>query len=370
METTTTTVQAPASNEGSEPRRPAWSRWLLWAAIIIVFAAAADLLGWDIRGWLSDVWDTMTEISTAALVVSVIGMFVQTSATAFAWYTILRFGYPGRVLWRDVWAAYAVSVALNSVLPANLGTLVMLIMFSVVIAGATFAGILGGYAVEKIFFTVSGTFVYAYLFLTVGGSFDIKFAFVHERPVATVLLIAATVFILVTVARRLWPRIQAWWEQAKEGGVVLAHRGAYFGKVFLPSFIAWVASITVIGVQLNAYGIPVTFDTLMHVLGGNSLANVTSVTPGGAGVTQAFNVASLNHVATPTQATAYSVAHQLIGTAWNIVFAIVLMVWAWGWTGGKALVKQSYETAKEKEEAEREKRRQKKAAEAEAEAAG
>ena len=38
------------------------------------------------------------------------------------------------------------------------------------------------------------------------------------------------------------------------------------------------------GVFLAAYSIPVTFDTLMRICGGNSIANVTSVTPGGAGV--------------------------------------------------------------------------------------
>ena len=37
----------------------------------------------------------------------------------------------------------------------------------------------------------------------------------------------------------------------------------------------------------------------MRLAGGNSIANVTSVTPGGAGVTQAFNVASLNGVTDP-----------------------------------------------------------------------
>ena len=50
--------------------------------------------------------------------------------------------------------------------------------------------------------------------------------------------------------------------------------------------------LSVIGVFLAAYDIPVTFDTLMRVVAGNSIANVTSVTPGGVGVTQAFNVAS------------------------------------------------------------------------------
>jgi hypothetical protein len=101
-------------------------------------------------------------------------------------------------------------------------------------------------------------------------------------------------------------------------------------------------------VFLAAYDIPVTFDTLMRISGGNSIANVTSVTPGGAGVNQAFNVASLNGIASPTDATAYSVAQQLVTTAWNIVFAIAMLVWAFGWSGGKSLVETSYAGAKEK----------------------
>ena len=47
-------------------------------------------------------------------------------------------------------------------------------------------------------------------------------------------------------------------------------------------------------------------------------------------------------------ATAYSLGQQLAITAWNIVFAVVLVVWAFGWTGGKLLVEQSYTDAKVK----------------------
>jgi isocitrate dehydrogenase len=86
----------------------------------------------------------------------------------------------------------------------------------------------------------------------------------------------------------------------------------------------------------------------MRICGGNSIANVTSVTPGGAGVTQAFNVASLSGVASPTDATAYSVAQQLVTTTWNIILAVILMICAFGWTGGKKLVSESYTGAKEK----------------------
>jgi hypothetical protein len=79
-------------------------------------------------------------------------------------------------------------------------------------------------------------------------------------------------------------------------------------------------------------------------------------------VTQAWNVASLNGVASSTDATAYSVAQQLVGTAWNILFALILMIWAWGWSGGKELVSGSYGEAKRRQAEEQEKRRAKKAA--------
>jgi len=162
--------------------------------------------------------------------------------------------------------------------------------------------------------------------------------------------------------RRFWPYVVAWWDKAKEGGAILGRPRTFLGRVFLPSFIGWCAMLTTIGVFLNAYGIPVSFDTLMHVAGGNSLANVTSFTPGGVGVTQAWNVASLKGVASSADATAYSVAQQLVGTAWNIIYALILMIWAWGWGGGKKLVSDSYSEAKRRQEEEQEKRRAKKAA--------
>jgi len=355
---TAATVPAPVKGP-----RPAWRRLLVWAVIIVVFGAAANLLGWDLRGWFSNLWHTMTGISVASLVVYVILLIVKTSTAALAWYGILKFAYPQGTLWKDILAAYAVSVALNAILPANLGTLVMLIMFSTTIAGATFAGILGGYAVQKIFFTLSGAFVYLYLFLTVGGSFDLRFGFTTKHPVAMVVMLAGGAYLIYVVFRRLWPRVVKWWDQAKDGGAILAKPGRYMTRVFLPSFISWAAMLASIGVMLNAYSIPVTFDTIMHVAGGNSIANVTSVTPGGAGVNQAFNVASLKGVTDSTTATAYSVATQLVSTAWNILFAIAVVVWAWGWTGGKELVQKSYADAKRQEEDQREKRRQRKLAE-------
>src|SRR5262245_50943069 len=265
-------------------------------AFIVAAAALANLVGWDIRAWFESLWDTITGIPAGYVVAAIIAMTVQTIATAYGWHAILRYAYPGEARFRQVLAAYAVGVGLNSIVPANLGSVVMLVMFTVVIASATFAGVIGAFVVQKIFFSVAGVAVYLYLFLTVPGSFDISFSWIKEHPWATVAFLAGVGLLLVLAARSAGPRIASWWAQAKEGGKILTHPGAYFGRVFLPSFVGWTANACVIGILLAAYAIPVTFRTIMTVVGGNSIANTVSATPGGVGVQQAFNVAALNNV--------------------------------------------------------------------------
>ena len=40
-----------------------WKRWVFGILLIIVIGALADLLGWNIRGWFKELWDTITTIS-------------------------------------------------------------------------------------------------------------------------------------------------------------------------------------------------------------------------------------------------------------------------------------------------------------------
>jgi uncharacterized membrane protein YbhN (UPF0104 family) len=338
-----------AADAPPEKRRLHLRRIVIWLAVLVAIGGVAYLLGWDIRGWFSQLWDTLTQISVKYLIPALVLQTLQTLFTAIAWLAIIRYAYPDSgVPARQVIACYATSVALNTFLPANLGTLVMLIMYTAIIAAATFAGIFAGYLVEKIFFTVIGAVVYVYLFVSVGGSFDIKFGWVSAHPWATAIIATGIVFGVVILCRLAWRWLKKLWAQAKQGGKILADWKAYLGRVFLPEFLGWCCKLGVIALFLAAYGIPVSFHTVMRIVGGNSIANVASVTPGGVGVNQAFNVASLNGVTDSTTATAYSVAQQLVTTAWNILFAICLVTWAFGWTGGKKLVGDSYVGAKEK----------------------
>jgi uncharacterized membrane protein YbhN (UPF0104 family) len=226
---------------------------------------------------------------------------------------------------------------------------VMLLMFVALIQGATFMGVLGGMVVEKIFFSVAGAFVYLYLFLSVAGSFELQLGGEpHDHPLLTALIIGGGALLIVLLVRVFWRRLKGLWEEAKQGGAILARPRDYLLLVALPSLGAWLAKLGVTAVFLAAYSIPVTFHTVMSVIGGNSLANVLSATPGGVGVNQAINSLSLQDVTDSATATAYSLGQQLAVTAWNVAFAAVVVVWAFGWTGGRLLVGQSYTEAKTK----------------------
>jgi len=81
------------------------------------------------------------------------------------------------------------------------------------------------------------------------------------------------------------------------------------------------------------------------------------------GITQATNALALDTCCDVAKSVAvdYSTAQQLITTAWNVLFAIVLTVSVFGWTGGKKLVGESYTDAKEKVAEQKTQRAEKKA---------
>ena len=321
----------------------------LWLVGIAVALIICQLAGFDVLAWFESVWETMKQISIQYIVAGVFFQTIQTMLTAVAWYYILAAAYPdGGVRYRDILAAYAAGVAMNGFLPANIGTFASLLMYVALIRGSTFSGVIGATLVQKIFYTLIGTFVYLYLFISVPGTFDLQLGFVNDHRLLVPLLIVGVVVLVVFVVKKFWHRVSVLWERAKQGGAILASKRDYALKVLLPSFGSWFAKLAVVGIFLAAYSIPVTFHTIMSVIGGNSLANTVSFTPGGVGITQAVNSVSLSSVTTTENATAYSLGQQLIITAWNCVFAIVVVTWVFGWTGGKQLVGTSYTGAKEK----------------------
>ena len=325
-----------------------WPWLVAAAAVVAAVVVVAVAAGWDVMGWLGVVWDSLRSVSPVYLMAAIALQTLQTVFAAAAWHGILRYAYPETdVRYLGVLACYATGMALNSVTPAHAGTLVTVLMFVAIIPSATVAGVVAAAAVEKLFFAAVGIAVFLYLFLSVGGTFERKFGFLSQHPWATVLAIAAAAAALGLGGKLAVRRLKRLWEDAKQGGRILSNSRAYVTQVLVPQLLAWGCKVGVLAVMLAAYGIPVGFHTLFSVLGGNTLANVASLTPGGVGVNQAFNVASLHEATTAATASAYSVGHQLLSTIWNIALAAVLVAVAFGRSGGKRLVEESSTRAKE-----------------------
>lgn len=320
-----------------------------WLVGLVVVLVVLHLLGVDVIGWIENFWDQVRDIPVGYLVAGSLLQIAQTTFNGLAYYTILRYGYPdsGITLWPIV-TAYAVGVSMNNFLPANIGTFVTLLMFVAIIPGSTFPGILAAYMVNKIFFTIVGGLVYLYLFLEAGAAFDVELGWFRDHPVLTLGLLAGGAILAVMLVRIFWRWLKGLWEKAKQGGKILESPRTFTTHVLAPQAASYAAKVGVIVVFLAAYSIPVTFHSVMSVIGSSSAANMTSVTPGAVGITQAANVVALQDYTDADTATAYSLTQQLVTTGVNLVFALALVILVFGWAGGKLLVSDSYADAKVK----------------------
>lgn len=325
------------------------TRALAWTGGIALTILLLDLVGIPVNEWIDDLLDKLREVPLWAILAAVALQSTQTALAALAWFGILRAALPeAGVSFRIVLASYATAVALNSFLPANIGTWVMLLMFTTLFAGATFTMMLSGIVVQKIPFTLFNLALYLYLFLAVAGSFSIKLGFLSEHTGLVVMIAAGAIVLLVALGRIFWEKLADLRAQAVEGGAVLRSPRRFGLDVALPELGSYAARLGIVAIFLGAYGIPVTFHNVATVTASNSISNSVSATPGGVGVTQAMNTAALADSTDAATATAYSISQQVVTSAWNVLFAVVLLSWVFGWSGGKALVESSYKDAKVK----------------------
>ncbi|MBS1679315.1 MAG: UPF0104 family protein [Actinobacteria bacterium] len=345
----------------SQPLSRRLTRIALWVGGSAAAIFVLNLAGVPVDDWIEELFDKLGEIPTWAIVAGVVLQSANTALAALAWFGILRASPLGGVRYRIVLASYATAVALNGFLPANIGTWVMLLMFTTLFAGATFPMMVSGIIVQKIPFTIFSVALYLYLFLSVAGSFSVKFGFLADNTGLVIAILVGVVVLLFLLARVFRKRLEGLREQVVEGGAVLKTPRRFLLDVFAPSLGSYLARLATVAVFLAAYNIPATFHNVAAVTASNSISNTMSATPGGVGVTQAMNSLALGGSTGTATATAYSISQQLVTTAWNVVFAVVLVSWVFGWSGGKQLVESSYVDAKAKSREMKERRRRKRA---------
>jgi uncharacterized membrane protein YbhN (UPF0104 family) len=336
------------------------ARITLWIGGVALAIFLLDLVGVPVDDWIDALFDKLGEIPGWAIAGGIVLQAIQTSLAALAWFGILRAALPeGGVTYRIVLASYATAVALNSFLPANIGTWVMLLMFTTLFVGATFTMMLSGIVVQKIPFSIFNIALYLYLFLSVAGSFSIKLGFLSDHTGVVLMIVVGGIVLLVLLGRIFWEKLAGLRAQAAEGSAILRTPRRFLVDVALPELGSYAARLAIVAVFLGAYGIPVTFHNVATVTASNSISNSVSATPGGVGVTQAMNSAALSGSTNAATATAYSISQQVVTSAWNVVFAVALVSWVFGWTGGRSLVESSYADAKVKSKEMKDKRKRK-----------
>ena len=165
-------------------------------------------MGWlsDLAGWIETTFDNIASIDPIYLVIGFAFQFGQTLLNSVAWRNVLQAAYPDKhILQKEISAAYAGGVGLNSVLPGQAGTVTYLALFRASISGSSVTTIVSGAAVQAIFWSTVGGLVYLALFLSAPASFDealgAVWTWMGDHLFVTLLVIAGTVILLAIAVR-------------------------------------------------------------------------------------------------------------------------------------------------------------------------
>jgi uncharacterized membrane protein YbhN (UPF0104 family) len=292
-----------------------------------------------VKDWFNTLWDSLTAVSIPLLILGLAFQTAQTMLVALAWRNILRAAYPkGGVTYGPILSYYAGGNALNGILPASAGTVAMLGFFRTSIEGSTVSGLVGATVVENLFFIVVAALIYGWLFLSAAGSFDVHFGWFSDHPGWSVFLILAGGLLIAITLRILWTRAKQTWENAKDGGAILATPRKFFVQVVGVEALSYAARMGVNATFMQAFHIPVSVENVFLIVAASSISSTVAVAPGAVGAQTALASVVLKGVAPQATISAYAIGQQIITTAWNVGFGLVLLARQIGWKETRGLI--------------------------------
>ena len=310
-------------------------------------AILANLLG-DLWGWIADVAGHIADVSVYWLLLALALKTTESAFIGLAWRNILRAAYPSSNLsFKIAWGASQGGTAINAVLPAQAGTVAMIGIFRASIPGASVAGVTSATVVESLFFAAVSvaTIVIVAIFLprtvSEGSPSNEIGGFFTAHPI----LIGVVAVALILIVHFVWPRakrrVVEEWKKAKQGAAIFRDWRRYVREVALPSGLSYACRMGVTAVFMAAFNLPVTFFTVFLVASSHTLSQLFAITPGGVGQTQALDLLTLRRYASSENIAAFSVTQDSVITAWNIVLGVAVMLWAFGYTQTKAMLRKS-----------------------------
>ena len=127
------------------------------------------------------------------------------------------------------------------------------------------------------------------------------------------------------VGKILWHRFQKTWENAKEGGAIVADRKKFMTQVVGVEALSYIARMGVNATFMYAYDIPVSVTNVFLIVAASSISSTVAVAPGAVGAQTALAQVVLAPVASASAITTYTVGQALITTAWNAAFGLTML---------------------------------------------
>ena len=303
-------------------------------------------------------FDSLAHVRFLPLLAGMAIFTAYLSLRALALYNILRAAYPeAQIDRRQVWGAYIAAYGFNNVVPARGGDVIKLFLVRASIPESRYPAVASSFLVESVFDLTMAVPVLLFAF-TQGvfpkppdfsklEAFDLSFFAAHPRFALFVLTVLAILALLAFAL--LSRRVSAFWEEVRQGVVILRDGPRYRREVWLVQFAGWLLRCVAFFLLLEAFGIGGSVRNVLLVLGVNAVAAIVPFTPGGAGVQQALLLKVFAGTAGASTVAAYSVGQQIAIATVSLGVGFAALVFVFGFRSFRDVI----DAGREHREAER-----------------
>lgn len=338
VESSAEPLAAPRGASGAPRKTILWLSFLVLLAVVVGGAAYARRQGVDPAVWLGHVWQLIAAVPVQYVLVALVLKLTEVTLNAFAWKVTLQAAFPQRpVTFRQTFGVVQGGVGILSIIPPKFGGFPVLGLYKAVWPDLPLATLLASRGVQGVASWVLGS-VLLLAFGAIaaeagvqGGLLDQVGVFVRERPIPAILIAVALIALVVWLVVQGRAARSGVAQQFLHAGAILATPHRYVLLVAVPTMLSFALRWGVTGTLMTAFGLPVTFETLLRVNFSHGIARSLQVTPGGLGTTQAFDLVALNGFASPELITAYSLSQSAILLVFNVLCGVLAVLWSLGW---------------------------------------
>ena len=280
---------------------------------------------------VGEFFSSLADIRWIPMLLGLLSFGIYLSLRSRAYFNVLRAAYPeARIRWRDIWGAYVAAYGFNNVVPARGGDVIKAFLTRSSVPGSSYPAVGASFFVEAVFdLTIA---IPVLIFAFTQGVFPKPPDFA-SHPRFTIFLLTLIGFLVLVGFALLSRRVKLFWARVRQGLIILRDRPRYLREVWRVQFVGWLFRFTAFWMLLEAFNIGGSVKNVLLVLGVNAVAALVPISPGGAGVQQAFLVTVFG-----SEAVAYSVGQQIAIAAFSLALGFVAIFFVFKFRSFKEVI--------------------------------